>query len=306
MFRQSCEAPHHDLANYLVSQLAYVAFHVGYVVCHCPLSNEVKLLDDEAVEVRLGFVRNVECVGNHTVDMGGGGDPSALGVAYGGRDDGMVWVIFVDLVAVDGSAVEERNIDDVEEEGVAAGDELADKVLFAEAAVGKVAEVIADTAVEEVTAGFDVVVTEAEIVVVEEATLVLVCVGVWAAETEVEAVVVFVVGTSTETTETSVSVTVSVESVGIAVTVSVIVVVVGGGVVDDEDDVELPPPPSMGTTEYVSRGRRAWNLPTWPTSSAIGRQSTGLHKAEKTMARSGTGKLKRRMLRKLETCRLLP
>lgn len=60
---------------------------------------------------------------------------------------------------------------------------------------------------------------------------------------------------SMETTDMSVSVTVS--AVGVAVTViSSVAVLVTRTVVacgDDDDDV----PPSIGTTEYVSRGRRA-------------------------------------------------
>lgn len=252
------------------------------------------------MEAGFGLVRNVEYVGNQPVDMGGGGDTAALDVAYGGREDGAVEVILAD------SAVEERHMEDVEEEYVAEGAVLADRVLVVEEAVGEVAEVAADAAEEEETAGLDVVVMEVEFVVIEEATLVIVCVCVWATDTEVGAVVIFVVvGAPTGTTEISVSVTVLVASVGVAVTVSIIVVVVVVvGSVDDEEGVGAGvevPPPSMGTTEYVTRGRKAWNLPGWPPSSVSGRQSTGLYTAERIMARSGTGKLSRRILRRFET-----
>lgn len=269
------------------------------------MSNEVELLDEEAVEAGFGLVRNVEYVGNQPVDMGGGGDTAALDVACGGKEDGAVEVILADSAAIDDSAVEERYMEDVEEEYVVEGDVLADRLLVVEAAVGEVVAVAADATEEEETAGLDVVVMEVEFVVIEEATLVMVCVCVWATDTEVGAVVIIVVvGAPTGMMEISVSVTVLVASVGVAVMMSVIVVVVVVGSVDDEEEVgdgiEVPPP-SMGTTEYVTRGRKAWNLPGWPPSSVSGRQSTGLYTAERMMARSGTGKLKRRILRKSET-----
>lgn len=255
------------------------------------------------MEAGFGLVRNVEYVGNQPVDMGGRGDIAALDVAYGSKEDGMVELILADSAAIDESAVEERYMEDVGEEYVAE-DVLADRVLVVEAALGEGAEVAADATEEERTAGLDVVVMELEFVVNEAATLVMVCVCVWATDTEVGAVVIIVVvGAPTGTTEISVSVTVLVTSVGVAVMMSVIVVVVVGIVNDEEgvgDGVEVPPP-SMGTTEYVTRGRKAWNLPGWPPSSVSGRQSAGLYTAERTMARSGTGKLDRRIVRKFET-----
>lgn len=117
------------------------------------------------------------------------------------------------------------------------------------------------------------VVMEVEAVVVEDVSSVeLVVVAV--------VVAVTVVGDLAETTKKSVSVTVAVESAaGVAVTVSVIVV--GDDVTVSTTvvaaSVELPPlpPPLMATTEYVSRGRRAWNLPTRRSCSATGRHAEG-------------------------------
>ena len=76
------------------------------MVCHCPSSNEVvELLDDEALEVRLVLVRlvlvsMVERVGNHPVETGGGGDPRAVSVAFGGGDAEPVKVILAAPVVV--------------------------------------------------------------------------------------------------------------------------------------------------------------------------------------------------------------
>lgn len=164
------------------------------------------------------------------------------------------------------------------EEDFVAGEVLADKsfvdeLAVEEAAVGVVVVVVADPAVGEDTR-LDVVAVEVEPFIVEgfSSVTLLVCV------TEAELVVVVVVGDSAETTRISVSVTVAVESLGVAVTISVIVVgedvtvsttVVAGA-------VELLPPPSMATTEYVSRGRRAWYLPTWRSCSAKGRHADGV------------------------------
>lgn len=100
-----------------MSQWVYVPFHTRYVVCHCPLSKEVELLDD-AAEVGLGLVRNVECVGNHPVGIRGGGEIAALDVAYGGRGDKMLVVILADPGVEDGSVVEVLNLEKVEEDEI--------------------------------------------------------------------------------------------------------------------------------------------------------------------------------------------
>lgn len=98
--------------------------------------------------------------------------------------------------------------------------------------------------------------------------------------------------------EMSVSVTVCVASLAGAVTVTLSVVVfVSGEAVTVSTTVVATSvvvvPPSIGTTEYVSRGRRPWNLPTW-CSSARGRHIEGLLKIERR-TRSEVGKLYKRI-----------
>lgn len=98
---------------------------------------------------------------------------------------------------------------------------------------------------------------------------------------------------STDTTEMSVLVTVAVEvsDGGVTVTVvSCVVVTVAVVVVDEE-------PPSMGTTEYVSRGRKAWKRGRWSTTGASAR---GAHDVRPGKARrresSGAGRFERRIV----------
>lgn len=127
--------------------------------------------------------------------------------------------------------------------------------------------------------------------------------------------VVAVVCDSTDTTDTSVWVTVLVVSLAEAVTVTSSVVVfvsavadavtvwttvVAASVVIEEEEEEavvivvvVGDPPSMGTTEYGSRGRKAWNLPTGG-SSARGRHIEGPLNA-RSNARSGAGRLCKRI-----------
>lgn len=119
--------------------------------------------------------------------------------------------------------------------------------------------------------------------------------------------VVDVVGDSTDTTDTSVCVTVFVVWLAEAVTVTssvvvfvsaeadavtvwtTVVVASVASVVGEDGD-----PPSMGTTEYGCRGRRAWNLPT-EGSSARGRHVEGLWNANRSTT-SCTGRMYRRIL----------
>lgn len=106
-----------------------------------------------------------------------------------------------------------------------------------------------------------------------------------------------VAGGSIETIEISVCVSVVVDSSSLAdgvavmvmsfVAVSVTNMVVGAGVVEG--------PPSIGTTEYVARGRTAWNLGRCCSlSSASGIDAERAGKEERS-ARSGTGRVYRRI-----------
>lgn len=236
-------------------------------MCHCPSSYEVVVLVKKVEVVGIWVVTGTETL----LDVGlGGSDSVMVMVELGG---GEMLVAGVPLV-VDGSPVDEAPVDEAPVDG-APVDEMGP--------VEGGREVGAEGGVED-----GMVVNELWLLLVDEETS---SVTVWVSTTVTgDAVVCGWMGT----TEISVSVTVFVASLslgeGVAVTVkSCVVVCITETVVACGVAVV---PPSMGTTEYVARGRTAWNLgtPCRRSSSATGRHVDGTGKAE-SRARSGAGRI---------------